>query len=395
MVKKVKVAIIGSGCISYTFLKNMTKKFGILEVVGCSDLIEERSSRRANQFGVRMMTNEEIWNDPEIEIVVNLTYPMSHYEVTKKSLEAGKHVFTEKMLATCYADAKELYDLAAKKNLRIGVAPDTFLGGGLQTARNLVDKGFIGKPINAQAMVVRGYHLMGEEKGDRLPFVFCDGGSIPYDLGGYYINALVCLLGPVKKVAGFGKPFNPEITHRNPRHPDYHKPIPLEANTNMTGALEFHSGVLGNFTVTSESHLGEIPRLEVYGTEGTLIVADPNIFAGPVKLIRGSRNAPYEIPLTHGYGELKPDPGVGTNEERMWLNCYRGVGVADMAWAIRNNRPHRCSAELGLHAIETIYGIEQSCKEEKFYTLLSKPAQPAALPSGYMHETAAEECFDT
>ena len=403
MVKKVKVAVIGSGSISYTYLRNMTQTFHITEVVGCSDLIEERSRRRAEQFGVRMMTNEEILSDPEIEIVVNLTYPISHYEVTKAALEAGKHVHTEKMLATNYKDAKELFDLAEKSNLRISAAPDTFLGAGLQTARKLIDSGFIGTPFGAQAMVLRGYHLTGEVKSDRLPFVCYEGGNIPYDMGGYYMHALVALLGPAKRVAGFSRSFLPEITQRNPRHPDYHVPIPFNSDSIMSGNIEFHNGVFAGLTIVSESHLMEMPRFEIYGTEGTLILPDPNTFAGPVYLIRGKevfRNyrslAENAIPLTHGYGnEETPDPGVGTWEERMWRDCHRGIGVADLAWAIRNGRPHRCSAELGLHAIEVIYGIENSHKEDKFYTLLSKPAQPEPIPSGFIYGTAAEECLDT
>ena len=403
MIKKVKTAIIGSGAISYTYLKNMTATFGIIDVVGCSDLIEERSRSRSEQFGIRMMTNDEILNDPDIEIVVNLTYPLSHYEVTKAALNAGKHVYTEKMLATNYKAAKELYDLAEKSKLRIGAAPDTFLGAGLQTARKLIDTGFIGKPFAAQAMVIRGYHIAGEEKENRLPFICHEGGSIPYDMGGYYLHALVALLGPVNRVAGFTKPLFNEITQRNPRHPDYHMPIPLNTDTIMTSALEFHNGVYGNLTITSESHLMEMPRLEIYGTEGTLLLHDPNAFTGPVYLTRGrdyiiheSNESIQSIPLTHGYGDIStPDPGEGSWEERIWRDCHRGLGVADMAWAIRNNRPHRCSAELGLHAIEVIYGIEQSYKEGKFYTLKSKPAQPEAIPSGYILGTAAEECLDT
>jgi len=395
MIQKVKVAVIGSGAISYTYLHNMTGMFGILDVVGCSDLIEERSRSRAEQFGIRMMTNEEILGDPDIKIVVNLTYPLAHFEVTKMALEAGKHVFTEKMLATNYKDAKELYDLAAKLKLRIGIAPDTFLGGGLQTARMLIDKGFIGKPFGAQAMVIRGFPLVAAEKEDRLSFIFHDGGSIPYDMGGYYLHALVSLLGPVNRVTGFTRPFYREVTQRNPRHPDYHVPIPFNTDSIMSSALEFHNGVFANFTAMSESHVMEIPRLEVYGTDGTLILPDPNTYQGPVMLIRGRENSPQPIPLTHAYGGYTPDPGVGSAEERIWRNSFRGLGVADMAWAIHNNRAHRCSAELGLHAIEVIYGIEKSCKEGNFYTLKSRPAQPEALPSGYIYGTAAEECLDT
>ena len=404
MLKRVKVAVIGSGAISFTFLRNMTTKFAILDVVGCSDLIEERSRRRAEQFGVRMMTNEEILNDPEIEIIVNLTYPISHYGVTKSALEAGKHVFSEKMMATNYQEAKELYDLAESKNLRMAFAPDTFLGAGLQTARKLIDSGFIGTPFGAQAMVIRGYHMRGEVKGETLPFVFCPGGSIPYDMGGYYIHALVHLLGPINRVTGLIRPFKDELMPRNPRHPDYHVPMQFNADTMMSSALEFHNGVFGNLTIMSESHLMELPRLEIYGTEGTLICPDPNAYSGPVFLIRGNYYLAQpltlddaSVPLTHGYGhENIPDPGEGTDwDERIWRNCQRGLGVADLAWAIRNGRAHRCSAELGLHAIETIYGIEQSYKNENFYKLISKPAQPEALPSGFISGTSAEECLDT
>jgi len=396
MIKKVKVAVIGSGVISFTFLRNMTKKFAILDVVGCSDLIEERSRARAEQFGIRKMTNEEILSDPEIEIVVNLTYPLAHYEVTKAALEAGKHVFTEKMLTTNYKDAKELYELAEKSGLRIGVAPDTFLGAGLQTARKLIDTGFIGTPFGAQAMVIRGCRLTAEEKEDRLPFIFHEGGSIPYDMGGYYLHALVGLLGPAKRVTGLSRPFYTEVTQHNPHHPDYHIPMPFKTDTVMTSAIEFHDGAFANFTTMAESHLNELPRLEVYGTEGTLILPDPNTYLGPVYLIRGRQVEKQSIPLTHGYGnEVAPDSVTFTPEERDWRNCHRGLGVADMAWAIRNGRAHRCSAELGLHAIEIIYGIEQSYKEERFYTLISKPAQPEAITAGYIYGTASEECLDT
>ena len=396
MIKRMKTAVIGSGAISYTYLKNMTSMFTILDVVGCSDIIETRSRSRAEQFGIKMMTNDEILGDPDIELVVNLTYPLSHFEVTKAALEAGKHVHSEKMLATNYKDAKELYELAKTLNLRIGIAPDTFLGAGLQTVRKLIDTGFIGKPFGAQAMVIRGTRLDGEEKEEALHFMFQDGGSIPYDMGGYYLHALVALFGPVKRVAGISRPFYTEITQRNPRHPDYHVPIPFKTDTVMTSVLDFHNGLYANFTAMSESHVPEIPRLEVYGTEGTLILPDPNTYTGPVLLMRGREVTPMPIPLTHGYGnENKPDPGVGSDEERVFRNCYRGLGAADMAWAIRNGRPHRCSTELGLHAIEIIYGIEESHKEGKYYTLISKPEQPEALPSGYIFGTSAEECLDT
>ena len=278
MTNRVKVGIVGAGGISYTYLKNLTETFHITEVVGIADIIEERSKRRAEQFHIRQMTVEEIMNDPEIEIVVNLTYPLSHYIISKQALESGKHVFAEKMMSTDFESALELYQLAQSKGLRIGQAPDTFLGGALQTARNLIDKGFIGEPVNAQAMVARCYNLTQDENHPDLPFVFTAGGSIPYDMGCYYLHALIHLLGPVKTVAGLSKTFHPKEMQRNPRNPGYNKPFDMKFPTSMTGALDFYNGCYGTFTAISDSHREETARLEIYGTEGTLILQDPNYF---------------------------------------------------------------------------------------------------------------------
>jgi len=200
--KKLKVGLIGAGEISETYLNNMINRYKVLEVVGCSDIIPSRSKNRAKQFKIKDMTNEDIYNDPGIDIVVNTTYPTSHYEVNKASLLAGKHVYSEKMIAVTLDEGKELLKIAKEKKLRIGMAPDTFLGAGYQTARKLIDSGMIGEPFMAQAMVVRGYHQ------ERWPapmyeFTWQPGGGIPFDMGGYYLHALVHLLGPIDKVTGF------------------------------------------------------------------------------------------------------------------------------------------------------------------------------------------------
>ena len=396
--KKVKIGLIGSGAISYTYLKNLRDTFSITEVVGCSDIVEERSKSRAKQFGIRQMTNEEILADPEIEIIVNTTYPLSHFEIQEKAVKAGKHVYSEKMMAENFANAKKLHELAAEKGVRLGMAPDTFLGAGHQTARKLIDSGLIGTPFGAQALVVRGYRLQGESDSDGHPFVFKEGGNIPHDMGGYYINALINLLGPVSRVSGFGRPFKP-LRQLNPRHPDYGKELGIKLSSLMTGSLEFENGVLANLTTMSESHLREVPRVEIYGDEGTLIVPDPNTFLGPLYLARGNVSLAdsKEIPLTHGYGNVEvPDPGDGfTGEERQWRNSYRGLGVCDMAWAIRNNRAHRCSGDLGLHAMEIIYGIQTSGDSGTVYKMTTKPDRPEALKSGFIYGTASEAVFDT
>lgn len=379
-ISPIKVGLVGSGTISKTYLKNMTQHFSILDVVGCSDIIPERSRIRAEEFGIKQLTNEQIFNDPDIQIVVNTTYPVAHYEVTKEALLAGKNVQSEKMMAVTMDEARELVSIANEKGLRIGMAPDTFLGGGLQTARKIIDAGFIGEPLNAVAMVMRGYHMRGEVESERLPFVMSPGGGMPFDVGSYYLHALIHLLGGIKRVSGFSKTRKETNIYENPRHPRYKESFNYDTPNTLVGALEFEQGCYGTFTAMSEA-FGEIPRLEIYGTEGVLICNDPNTFGGPIYLKRnngGWNQFPaYEIPLTHGY-----------------IDDLRGIGVADMAWAIHNNRPHRCSAELGLHAFEVVNGITKSCNTGKIYEMTTKCNRPAPLPSGYISGTAAEACFD-
>ena len=365
----IKVGLIGSGAISGTYLNNMINRFEILEVVGCSDIIPERSAKRAEEYGIRDMTNEQILNDPEIKIVVNTTYPTSHYEVNKAALLAGKNVQCEKMIAVTLEEGKELINIAKEKNLRIGMAPDTFLGGGLQTARKLIDTGMIGEPFMAQAMVVRGYHA---DKGawPGLGFTNQPGGGIPFDMGGYYLHALVHLLGPIARATGFAKCRNQKRTRKNTKNPNFGEEFETGSINMITGALEFKNGVYGNLTVVSEG-FGETPRVEIYGTEGTLICPDPNTFGGPVLLRRkgtndwGNREF-TSMPLTHGFTD----------------GCWRGIGAADMAWAIVNNRPHRAHGDMGYHAFEVIHGIWQGTETGKIHVMESTCEQPKPLITG-------------
>lgn len=392
-VKRVKVGLIGSGAISWTYLDNMCKRFDILDVVGCSDIIPERSAKRAEEFGIRQMTNEEILSDPEIEIVVNTTYPRSHYAVTKAALEAGKHVQSEKMLAVTYAEAKELYDLAKAKNLHLGCAPDTFLGGGYQTCRKLIDSGFVGIPLTVHATIVRGYHHTMPETPSPIPFVLDEGGTIPFDMGGYYIHAMIHLFGPIKRVAGFGR-VHEHKRYQNPMHPQFGEMLPLESPTIIQASLEFESGVYGTLTCCDEGFFGpDIQGITVHGSAGDLQCPDPNMFGGPVKLLANGGKGFMDIPLTHGYNGEEPVFPFGEPKPRsMWDASRRGIGVADMAWAIRNDRAPRCSAELALHAIELLHGVMECQKTGTVHVMQSHPVQPAALPSGYFGG-ASEGCF--
>jgi len=364
--KPLKVGLIGSGQISGTYLNNMINRFHILDVAGCSDILPERSAKRAEEYNIRDMTNEEILADPEIKIVVNTTYPTSHYAVNKAALMAGKNVHCEKMIAVTLDEGSELIELAKSKNLRIGMAPDTFLGAGFQTARKLIDAGMIGEPFMAQAMVVRGYHserwLAGMFDFTRQP-----GGGIPFDMGGYYLHALVNLLGPVKRAAGFAQLRRGERFFQNTKNKNFGEKFNVETINALTGSVEFESGVLGNIAFVSEG-FGETTRVEVYGREGTLICPDPNRFCGPVYLKRIGESEPVSMPLTHGFGE----------------GCCRGVGVADMAWGITNGRPHRAHGDMGFHAFEVIHGIWLGSQTNKVYEMKSTCARPAPLPSGYV-----------
>lgn len=374
--EKTKIALIGSGCISETYLRNMTTRWNILDVVGCSDLIDERSALRAQQFNIRQMTNDEILNDPEIKIVVNTTYPTAHYEVSKAALLAGKHVHSEKMLAVTLEEGEELISLAKEKGLRFGVAPDTFLGASHQTARNIIDSGLIGEPFMVQARVVRGYHPLGEDTSE-LPFVFNPGGGIPFDMGGYYLHDMINMLGPVRRCGGFVQLRQPNRLCLNTRNPMYDTPLNIQSPNALVGSLEFECGALGSIAICSEG-FGEYAGIEVYGTEGTLYVPDPNWFCGEVYLARKPNDEKFLMPLTHGYRD----------------RCCRGMGVADMAWGLRNGRINRTSGELGLHVFEIVHGIWAGAQSGKLHEMKHMCAQPAALPSGYVLEGEEERVLD-
>lgn len=379
--EKVKVAVIGCGTISEIYLTNMTQTFSILEVVGCSDRIPERSARRAEQFGIRQMTNEEILTDPEIQIVAVLTDPDNHYEVTRSVLNAGKHAYCEKMMAVRFEEGLELDRLAREKGLMYCVAPDTFLGGGAQTARKYIDSGMIGQPMYANATVVRNYEHAWEGPDPYTPFILTPGGGIPYDMGGYYLHAMINALGPIARVSGFSRRLQEEGSYLNPRHEHYGERTGSVTPTLFTASLEFACGAYGTLTAISEG-FGETSRLEFFGTEGTLIAHDPNLYGESMYLIRrgaDQETTPYEIPFTHGY----------------YHGNYRGIAVADMAWALRNGRAPRCSRELGLHAFEVIHGVRESCRTGTVYTMTTRCERPAPLPSGFAYNfTQQEACMD-
>ncbi len=389
-INPVKVALIGSGHISYTYLYNMVRQFSILDVVGCSDLVPERSKARAALFGIRQMGNEEILSDPEIELVVNTTNIESHTEVTRMALEAGKHVYSEKMMARTFEEAEAIAALAKEKGLRFGAAPDTYMGSAHQTARKLVDDGYVGTPLMAQAILIRPDDVTGAAAGID-PGRYASGVTIPYDMGGYYINALINLLGPVRRVSGFAR-FLEGRVYSNPANPEYGLPVESRQGTSMmTGCLEFVNGCYGNLVILNDAFSPEIHRVEVYGTKGIVVCPDPNFYGGygrDVYLTRAGCTTPVRMPFTHGFGESDPAIPSLSGQHELGYNGNRGMGVADMAWAIRRNRPHRNSVEMALHAVEIVTAIEQCSLDNRVHEMKTCPVQPAPLADGFLGSDA-------
>lgn len=370
--ERIKTAIVGCGMISYIYIKNFQNLFSVIELAGVCDNNEASAKEKSRLFNVPILTMEEIKADPKIKLVVNLTGPAAHYPVIKELLGAGKNVFTEKMLCVDFEQGKELAALAKEKGLYLGVAPDTFLGAGLQTARLLIDRGMIGRVTSVRAAINRSQALNSE----LFRFIRNPGG-FAYDLGVYYVTALLALLGPVKKVTGFVSEAR-EHEARILRAGDFGKSWKTADNNLYTGALLFENGAAATLHLDGESIDEEQPSLVIYGTEGILKLGDPNRFDGVVRLIRD--NAPETVmPFTHGFTGA-PLYGPETPAD---YGQHRGVGAAEMAWAMISHRPHRASAEIGLHAMEILHGLDVSSAEERVYRMTTAFHQPAPLPSGY------------
>ena len=334
--EKVKVAVVGCGAISNIYLENMTKNFSILEVVGCCDLKQELADAAAAKYNIKVMTMEEIIADKSIEMVINLTPPLAHYSVIKQLLNGSKNVYTEKPLASELTEVEELVKLADEKNLYLGASPDTFLGSAIQTAKEVVHSGLIGEVTSCTASINRDYSFMAEY----LPYCVKKCGGVGFDVGIYYMTALVYMMGPVKEVAGFQRTNHKERPHSMPKLSNYQQPYTVECETVMVGSMTFSNGVLGTVMFNSDSILPEYHGLVLYGTEGILYMANPDQFGGNVSVIRKGHTEPFVIQQNHGFAENS-----------------RGVGAAEMAWSIRNDRKNRANKEMAYNALEALHGI--------------------------------------
>lgn len=358
--KKVIVGIVGNGNISPIYLKNLTTVFNkIVTVKGVCDLIPERSKKAAESWDIPVIyeTMYDMFKDDDIEIVLNLTTPKQHHGVAIEALKYNKNTHSEKPMSVSLKDAKELFDIGRKNGLLVGVAPDTFLGAGIQTCRKLLDGGYIGTPIGAAAYMTGHGH---ETWHPHPEFYYEQGGGPMLDMGPYYVTALVNLLGPVKRLTGTSHRMFETRTITS--EPKYGKVIPVDVDTHVNGIMEFENGAVGSVIMSFDMWKSEHPCIEIFGTEGTIQVPDPNGFGGPVRLQRKDGDF-YEMPLTHQYKD----------------NC-RGVAVADMAMALRTGRKHRASSELAYHVLDIMLGFGESSKFGKHYELKTSCARPQPMP---------------
>lgn len=354
------VGIIGCGKISDTYIRAI-RSFPLLELRAVADIVPQRAETKALEHGVlRGVSVEELLADPAIEMVVNLTVPTAHASVGRAALAAGKHVYSEKPLATDREEGRALLDAARKAGLRVGCAPDTFLGGGLQTCRKLVDEGAIGDVIGISAFFAK----RGLEAWHPNPaFFFKPGGGPLFDMGPYYLTALVSLVGPVRALSAIASvPFAERVVPEG--MPLAGERIAVETPTHLASLLEFESGASGPMITSFDVWYSELPRIELYGSEGSLVVPDPNTFGGPVRLHR---------------------PGEGTSDVLLpfgYTDDYRGIGAADMAYALRSGRPHRASGELAFHVLDVMETVFESAEAGRRLEVESRAERPRPLPMG-------------
>ncbi|MFC5531312.1 Gfo/Idh/MocA family protein [Cohnella yongneupensis] len=358
--EKLKAGIVGTGNISGIYFQN-GKRFDAMEIVACADLDVERAKAKAAEHGVKGYSVGDMLADPDIQMIINLTIPQAHAPVCIQALEAGKHVYVEKPLSATREEAAKVMETAKRTGLRVGCAPDTFLGGGIQTCIKLIEDGWIGTPIGATAFMVGG----GPEGWHPAPeFFYQKGGGPMFDMGPYYLTALVALFGPIARVTGSARISYPERTITS--QPNFGKKMTVETPTHVAGVLDFASGPVGTILTSFDVKGGSVlPRIEVYGSEGTLLVPDPNTFGGPIRLWRAGAKEWADIPLTHGKAENA-----------------RGVGAAEMAKSILTGRAHRASGYLGFHVLEAMFGFHDASEQGVHYRMKTTCERPAPLPIG-------------
>lgn len=353
------VGIIGTGNIAPAYIRGCAP-FEVIKIVACADVLDDRAEAFAVEHGIAAYSVDDLLARDDIDIVINLTIPVAHAEVSLRIIEAGKHAYCEKPLAVNRADGARVVSAAQSAGLRIGCAPDTFLGGGGQTARKVIDEGLIGKPVAATAFwLSRGHERWHPNAG----FYYLKGGGPHFDMGPYYLTALVNLMGRVARVSSSAqRTFSERIATSEALKGQV---LPVEVNTHVAGTLEFESGAIGTVILSFDVWGNHLPEIEIHGEKGSLSVPDPNRFDGDLRLLKGGTRDWRDVPLRHS------------------THIGRGAGVADMAYAIQLGRPHRASGDLALHVLDVMQALDESAEQGRRIEIKSTLDQPAALPAGW------------
>jgi predicted dehydrogenase len=352
-----RVGVIGVGNISAQYFAHIPS-LPNLELVAVADVNEERAREVAAEQGVRALTVDELLADAGIDAVLNLTIPAVHAAVGIRALESGKHVYGEKPLALNPAEAEPMLALAVERGLRVGSAPDTVLGTGIQTARQVLDAGSIGEPIAAAIH----WSAPGHELWHPAPaFYYQPGGGPLFDMGPYYLTSIVTLFGPIARVSGVATVSNRERTVAT--GPLAGQAIPVDVATHVSALLEHENGLTTTLTVSFDVWKSRAPLFEVFGTEGTMAVPDPNRFDGDVEIAPAATREWETVAVSAG-----------------WADAGRGFGLADMARAIETDRPHRASGELAFHVLEVMDGILHAAADHAVVEIASTVERPAPVP---------------
>jgi len=359
-----RVAIVGCGVISRAYAHTM-RKLGNISLAACVDDLPGRAEELATEFGATASTLEAVLEDPTIDVVVNLTPPLAHAAVVGAVLDAGKAAFTEKPLGVELAEGAAVVDLANARGLRLGCAPDTFLGAGLQTSRAVIDRGDIGEPLAANAFMLSP----GPERWHPSPALFYQRGAGPLlDMGPYYFTALVQLLGPARAISASARASRSQRPILSePRRGEL---IDVEVPTHVGALVEFESGPIATLVTSFDVQASRYRNIEVYGTEATLSVPDPNTFGGPLMIRRNGDEKWTEIELLPAH-----------------LPQQRGIGLADMVWAQRSGRAHRTSSALALHVLELMTGALTAAAEGRRVDLQTTCDRAEPLPIGLAANT--------
>ena len=354
-----RIGVVGCGIISTRYIE-VIGKLSEIDIVACADVIPAAAQTQAEKYGLAVLSLDDLFAAPDIDVVLNLTPPTAHFPVSKAALEAGKAVYSEKPLAATFSEGKALVELAADRDLRIGCAPDTFLGAGHQSARLYLDEGKIGSPVAVNAfMMSRGHEYWHANPA----FFYKPGGGPMLDMGVYYLTAMVHLLGPVRRVTGSGRAtWSKRTILSQPRKGEI---IDVEVPTYVTGVLDFECGAIGTIITTFDTQASGLPRIELYGATGTLNLPDPNTFGGPLQVRTHEDDSWKDLPLRFGH--------AGNS---------RGIGPADLAVSTADGEPHRASGEMALHVLEIMEAIQVSSETGQHVKLTTSCERPQPLPEG-------------